>query len=100
MKIGKIILGAAAFMVTSAAIVGFKLKQQMTGHHRVYGSVQGFCTASTCSTAHGIISGQPDTCLTIHNQALIVATNNGCMFAERTAGGTCTKPTIKWTHLK
>jgi len=100
MKKGKIILSAAAFIVTAGTAFAMKAHGAFSGKHIVYGTVGNVCTRSTCSTdVAGTGTTQP-ICKTVvqSTNKNVVKTVNSKYFASRTTNGKCTKPTVKWTH--
>jgi hypothetical protein len=94
MKKGKIVLGTAAFIVTAASALAFKVTHRFTQRHGfgTKGSVVA-CTRVTCFTANS--SGtNPAHCLTIGLSGATV-TN---VYTEKTATGHhCVHPT-RWTR--
>jgi hypothetical protein len=105
MKKGKIILSAAAFIVTAGGVFAFKAHSTIPGHKRLYGKTFIhfiLCTLSTCNTFGGV-SGQKCHCFTtIRGQILVVQGSNGTMWTSITsaAGHHCKGPTTKWTCTK
>ena len=113
MKKGKIILGAAAFVLTAGTLLAMKarskylqvklnghyLQFKFNGHFQVLGTVSGVCTVTTCSTMNGLPPNEhPPICRTFFNGFLQVNTVNREYFHAKRIDGNCTTPTVHWTH--
>jgi hypothetical protein len=103
MKKGKIILSAAAFVVTAASVLAFKVHSKFHNQGVIYGTKgSGVCTLSTCLTVPGtgVASGR---CHTINNSSPIALGTNGSgsywKATNPSQNHRCTHPTIRWTRV-
>jgi hypothetical protein len=97
MKKGKIILGAAAFIVTSASLFAFKAtRSHQSG---LFGKTAGGkCVLSTCFTNNALPVAGSQKCLTVNGAKPLATNGSGGYWKATAAGHICTKPTADWTH--
>lgn len=102
MKNGRIILGAAAFIVSAAGALAFKHIGQT---HKIYGKTTGGkCVQSTCFTNNSNFASGSAKCHTAAPRNPVVLATGGVAgtYWKATKGGAnlgvCTQPTLKWTH--
>jgi len=101
MKKGRIVLGAAAFVVTAASALAFKAHNAVSGH-QLYGATRvgsSNCTLSTCFTnAAGL---QTNKCHTVINNVNTAFTGGAkTLWTKVTAINhkKCVTPIRRWTH--
>lgn len=101
-KKGKIILSAAAFILTAAAAYAFTRIPQS---RKIYGKILGGkCVQSTCYTNKATFASGSGKCHTSAPRNPVVLATGGYAgtYWKATKGdanlGVCTQPTLKWTH--
>jgi hypothetical protein len=97
MKNGKIILGAAAFIVTAASTLAFTSKNSTTRHKMFGKTAAGHCTQSTCTTVSSgaLHNGK---CHAVANLSFTVAQGvSNTLWTSRTVNKGCTGATKSWT---
>ncbi len=102
MKQGKIILGAAAFIVTAASALAFKTANNFRTKH-VLGPtvVGGTCFTTTCfATVNGKSTGVCHTLAGVKTVLTAGGANAGKLWTVKTAtNGKCANLS-KWTHVQ
>ncbi len=101
MKQGKIILGAAAFIVTAASALAFKAANSAFRAKHVLGPtvVGGTCFTTTCFAGAGNSTGLCHTLAGVNTVLTAGGGNAGKLWTVKTAThGKCANLS-KWTHL-
>jgi hypothetical protein len=105
MKKGKIILGAAAFLISAASTLAFKAHSRFVGKQLCAATSAGSsnCTLSTCHTLGGRDLSKA-ACHTAGGFSLFTlgATGNGTIWTARTTVNNkqCLHPITKWNHMR
>lgn len=101
MKKGRIVLGAAAFVVTAASALAFRAHNAISGH-QLFGETKvgsGNCTLSTCFTnTAGLESGKCHTVVNLSHTAFTGGSKTLWTKVTSTNHVKCVTPIRRWTH--